>query len=844
MKKPEAVPRAAPTSAAPKRGREAGARGADAGAGHPVAPRRGVPAWAAAAAALLALWCVLFAPQLFRGGIFTLGDAIAFHPFPDFSRARWHERHERTFWNPYVLAGIPATVSLADSRPQYLPDLALDLFEKLRDPVSRAVPMAAPLLAHLAGMLAMAGLARALWRAGPLGMLWAGAAWGLMPDLVVPLAFGHDAQCLTASLMPVMLLAIHHVAAAEGRGARLGASLVLALALGLTTLGGHPQIIVYAGMLAAGFAVERLLTLRRPGRIVWLAGAAALGIAIGAAAWYPALLYSAHSSRGAADAAEALAEIAGFSLGPGDLVSLAWPWAAGHSGAGYWGGLPSTEYPRYAGILVVVAGLASFSARRPAAGAAWFLGGATALGLVVSLGSHLGPIYRLLHETLPFWSRFRVPAAAQIVPQLGLALLSARLFAAPESGAPPRAPRVAMIAAGIAAALALILSLALWRGPLADAYASAAMAARPAMAKATALATAHRAGLDLIVRIGVLGVAVALFRLRAGTGRWRGIAAALLPLVLVADLGAVIGPILARSSGPAAILDSAPMPELARIGAAESHVRVASARPPVANAPGRLGLEPQAEFLINDWIRWRARSLGGGHSAKPGVWRAGGELLRSYPALAALGVVYVSLPRGAGFDPARFEKVRETGDEVVCRLRGAVGRLFAVPSVIATGNDIATVQLMTSGRFDPRAAAFSTETDAAGDYPGSRACELRWIEDDPDRVSFEVETPDRAFVVLADTYFRGWTARVDDRPAPLHRVNQLTRGVAVPAGRHRVTMRYLPEGWTASVPVTRAAMLLWLAVAIALAAWSVRTASRRRRVEVAPQAGGRAGPGI
>jgi hypothetical protein len=38
--------------------------------------------------------------------------------------------------------------------------------------------MAAPLLAHLAGMLAMAALARALWGVGPLGMVWAGAGVG------------------------------------------------------------------------------------------------------------------------------------------------------------------------------------------------------------------------------------------------------------------------------------------------------------------------------------------------------------------------------------------------------------------------------------------------------------------------------------------------------------------------------------------------------------------------------------------------------------------------------------------------------------------------------------------
>jgi hypothetical protein len=793
----------------------------------------------ATGAALIVLWSAIFAPQLFRGHIFTLGDAIAFRPFPEFSRARWHEHHERTFWNPYVLAGIPATVSLADSRPQYLPDLALDLYELVRAPFAHAVPMAAPLFAHLAGMLALAALARALWGVGPLGMIWAGAAWGLMPDLIVPLAFGHDAQCLTASLVPVMLLAIHRIAAADEARARLGAALLLALALGLTTLGGHPQILVYAAMLGAAFATERFVAYRRYERIAWLAGAVALGIAIGAAAWYPALRYSAHSSRGATDAAEALAEIARFSLGPGDLLSLVWPWAVGHSGAGYWGGLPSTEYPRYAGILVVAASVASWRGRRVGAGAAWVLAGAACFALVVSLGAHLGPIYGFLFRTLPFWSRFRVPAAAMIVAQLALALLSARLFAAPEPASPlgatprpgatarpgaapaaPTAARPAATAAAVAVALALLMGLALWLGPLAGTYAGAVRAARPALENAVALATAHHAGLDLTLRVVALLAGASLFVLRGGAGHRRPIAALALPLVLAADMGSVMLPILARSSGPATVLVSTPIPELAHIGAAEPHVRVASARPPVANAPGRAGLEPQAEFLINDWIRWRARALGGGHSAAPALWRAGGALLRSYAGLEALGVTYVSFAPGTGFDPTLFEKVRETPDEVVCRVRRALGRLFAVPRVEAAGNDVAMVEGMLVSGFDPRLITLSADAAAAGDYPGSVHCVLNWVEDEPDRVAFDAEAPDHAFVVIADTSFPGWSAEVDHQAAPLFRVNQLTRGVALPAGRHRVTMRYVPEGWSTTVPITRAAMLAWLLTALALVVWS------------------------
>jgi hypothetical protein len=171
--------------------------------------------------------------------------------------------------------------------------------------------------------------------------------------------------------------------------------------------------------------------------------------------------------------------------------------------------------------------------------------------------------------------------------------------------------------------------------------------------------------------------------------------------------------------------------------------------------------------------------------------------------------------------------VRETGDEVVCRVRGALGRLFAVASVRAAGNDVAMVQGMIAADFDPRRFALSADAAAAGDYPGSAGCALRWIEDEPDRVAFEAEAADRAFVVLADTWFPGWTAEVDGQAASLFRVNQLTRGVVVPAGRHRVTMRYVPEGWRTTVPITRCALFAWLAFALALVVWSARAAGGR-----------------
>ena len=50
----------------------------------------------------------------------------------------------------------------------------------------------------------------------------------------------------------------------------------------------------------------------------------------------------------------------------------------------------------------------------------------------------------------------------------------------------------------------------------------------------------------------------------------------------------------------------------------------------------------------------------------------------------------------------------------------------------------------------------------------------------------------RSLLVVSDSYYPGWRAAVDGRPAPLLRTNVLLRGVPVPAGRHQVRLWFDP----------------------------------------------------
>ncbi len=746
---------------------------------------------------------MLFAPQLFSGRVFLSGDWPHYLPFSEFSGARWRELHQRTFWNPYVFAGVPAAASLADSRPQYLPDLMLDALGTL-DRLPVWPPLVVPLLAHLAGMLAAALLVRSLWGTGTWAMAWAGVAWGLMPNLLVPFAHGHHAQLVTVSLMPVALLATHRLFAAEGFRAAARRALVLALVIAIQTIAGHPQFVYYSALLTGAFALERAWLSGHRARLALALAAALMGFTMSAATWWPMSLYGADSVRGV-EGGVWLGEVRLYSIALRDFLVFVWPRAMGFGGETYWGAMNGTDFPQYFGILVVL--LLGFAWSRPEArghGAGLLLAGAALLAVVLSLGTHLGPAYALLHFFVPLWSRMRVAVAVLIVAQLACALLSARgldrALAWPSVPGPAsRARRGAFVAAAVASVLAAAV-VAIAPGSLERAYARFALHARDGFGAAQAMQAASAARMSLMVQLALAGAAAILLAWRGSTRPGARLVGPALVLLLATDLGMVSIPTLRSATGARDRLAPPPVSRLARLTAAEPHIRASS--------------QWQREFLLNnDWVSWRVPWLGGSHGTPPRRWNElmGTGLVGHAAVQRALAVRYVSNIAGSEMDSSDYERVPDPGSSVsLWRLRGALSRAYAVPQVLAPGNDVAVLSAMARDDWLPGRVAFTTDVAAAGLYPGSPRCAIGWVEDSPDRLILDANAPDRAFIVVADAFFAGWRARVDGEAAPLFRVNHMVRGVAVPAGRHRLTMSYEPPGWAPAVATTRGAALLWL----------------------------------
>ena len=88
--------------------------------------------------------------------------------------------------------------------------------------------------------------------------------------------------------------------------------------------------------------------------------------------------------------------------------------------------------------------------------------------------------------------------------------------------------------------------------------------------------------------------------------------------------------------------------------------------------------------------------------------------------------------------------------------------------------------------------------------------------EEPQRVELTAVLRSPGLVVVSDIYYPGWTLTVDGHPAEILRTNRAMRGVALPAGTHRLVFRYDPLSFRLGIALS-AAGLAALAALTALA---------------------------
>ncbi len=142
----------------------------------------------------------------------------------------------------------------------------------------------------------------------------------------------------------------------------------------------------------------------------------------------------------------------------------------------------------------------------------------------------------------------------------------------------------------------------------------------------------------------------------------------------------------------------------------------------------------------------------------------------------------------------------------------ALPRAFLVHAAHLADDD-AALKEMTQDDFAPRESLILADGAAmqnGGAQLGSE--DVRIVDYKPERVVLSVRASAPGYVLLADTWYPGWVARVDGAETPIRRADLIYRAVPVSAGAHQIEFEFRPTTLYVGAAVSALALLVVIGI--------------------------------
>lgn len=144
----------------------------------------------------------------------------------------------------------------------------------------------------------------------------------------------------------------------------------------------------------------------------------------------------------------------------------------------------------------------------------------------------------------------------------------------------------------------------------------------------------------------------------------------------------------------------------------------------------------------------------------------------------------------------RWHPVYERDNVVIYQNNRTLPRVWLVGEIAATDSEgaLRVIRGEEDPAFDPKQTAL-VETDGyplplvpGGKLPANASARI--VNSEPHSLTIETTADQPTFLVVSEAAYPGWVATIDGVEAPIYVTNYLLRGVALPAGSHRVEMKY------------------------------------------------------
>jgi hypothetical protein len=488
----------------------------------------------------------------------------------------------------------------------------------------------------------------------------------------------------------------------------------------------------------------------------------------------------------------------------------------------YWGPQPFVDGPQYMGIVILCCAVLGFVRNRKDPFVI-FLAATTVIALFIAFGKEFPLLYSPMFEYFPMFNRFRVPSMILVLVQISIPLLAAfgiSSLSQPGAGFQPDGQRkLQYVMYGIGALLVFSLvargAVEVIHGsffPIDDVGPKLAQALKtdqPTVVAEFYRLASKSVATDFSVALGLLLI---LFG-----GVWLVVKGKLRFSVLLVVL-------LVVSLGDLWRVDINPMEPVSRryqesVFATPDYVHFLRRDTSLYRTLTFMDGRPPKDNIL---AHWKIENVYGYHPAK----------LRSYqdvidaatlgnPLLLQLMNVKYIISNTVNTMTSRdtLLPVFDGPDGKIARFQISLPRSFFVRCwEVASGRDI--LKKIADLSFDPVDVAYVMEDPGIRVDPPQQGAKAEYIRYGLQDFALNVTATGNNLLFLSEVYYpNGWKAFMDGEEIPIYQLDYLFRGVVVPAGTHRLEMRFDPDSFRRGKNISLVSNFLLLGGGLALAAF-------------------------
>jgi len=509
----------------------------------------------------------------------------------------------------------------------------------------------------------------------------------------------------------------------------------------------------------------------------------------------------------------------GWSFHPLEIITFLIPDFFGGVNQTYWGWMEFTQIYNYCGILILGLALMALAGRRKKlAGFLWI---SSLLFLFMSFGRHWSWFSNLLLNYLPYFNKFRVPSMIIVIMQFNLAVLAAIGLSTVLEKAKDddkvfiKQFKTWFIVVVILLGLFLIAGKGVFKGlPFTTANEIEQLKQANQYDQLSSLKALR---LDMLYKSGALS----LLFLALGFG--------LIYMYIRKNIPKVAFLVL--------ILAIAFIDVWIYTGKNLKNLE------PAQTTKDNFAKRDYDDFLLSDKENYRIYPLNVGMSGKWAYYHQtiqgyhGAKLKRyqeilensldaqlrqnkiNWNLLNMLDVKYIIYSDTLPFPNLQPVFSSNEDQMIVHRNLSALPRAWFVDKVKVIKEPKAIWSELNSDIYNPAQTAIVEEP--VGVIPSPAVRIVKPTKFDMQYLSFDTETDTKAFLTVSEVYYpAGWKAYIDGKETRIYPTNYILRGVIVPAGKHKLEMKFEPASYKLSIRLSLLGILAsLLALLGGLAIW-------------------------